>query len=190
MSTDKYVKGECRSCAGHLEFPAHAAGEVIPCPHCGRPTELVCKPAARRRWFGVLIFAVLLAGGAAAVWVLFGKQTPPVPLRHDAAGVQPAKPSPPADEFVTNDFSISAVKLEKAAGGSLVYVTGKVRNLAERQRFGVKVEFSLLDSNSAPAGKATDYNRSLEPNGIWNFKALALDSRAAVVRLNSITEAP
>jgi len=36
-------------------------------------------------------------------------------------------------------------KLEKTSGSSLVYVTGTIRNDSERQRFGVKVEFSLFD---------------------------------------------
>lgn len=40
MSTNDFVKGECKRCAGHIEFPALAIGQTVSCPHCGQPTEL------------------------------------------------------------------------------------------------------------------------------------------------------
>ena len=40
-----FSKGLCQSCGGHLEFMASAAGESIPCPHCGQATLLTPIPA-------------------------------------------------------------------------------------------------------------------------------------------------
>jgi hypothetical protein len=35
------VKGKCQSCGGPLEFEAEHNGAQVPCPHCGRATQLV-----------------------------------------------------------------------------------------------------------------------------------------------------
>lgn len=93
-----------------------------------------------------------------------------------------------ADEINTNEFAIAAYKLEQAKGSSLVYVTGKLRNLAGRQRFGIKLAFDLFDANDTPIGKATDYHPMFEPHTDWTFKALVLDSKSATARFNSIRE--
>lgn len=37
---EKFYKAHCNYCEGHIEFPASAMEEVIPCPHCHRPTVL------------------------------------------------------------------------------------------------------------------------------------------------------
>jgi hypothetical protein len=94
----------------------------------------------------------------------------------------------PSDEQRTNDFAISPVKLQKTPGSSLVYVTGKIRNLTGRQRFGVKVELGLFDAQTNAIGRASDYQPVLEPNGDWRFKALVMESQAASARLNTIAE--
>ena len=92
------------------------------------------------------------------------------------------------DEINTNEFAIASYKLEQAKGSSLVYVTGKLRNLAGRQRFGIKLAFDLFDANDTPVGKATDYRPMIEPHTDWTFKALVLDSKSATARFNSIRE--
>src|SRR5271165_5831878 len=71
MSNSAFIKGECGHCAGHLEFPADAAGQTISCPHCGQPTELVApvlpnKPCGSGRiWLGIGVAAGLAAAGLA-----------------------------------------------------------------------------------------------------------------------------
>jgi hypothetical protein len=37
-------KAACSHCGGHIEFPAHALGQIIPCPHCAKTITLL-KPA-------------------------------------------------------------------------------------------------------------------------------------------------
>jgi len=194
MSTTNFVKGECGQCAGHLEFAAGAIGSIVQCPHCGRPTELVANlPPARaagpRRLVAGIVAAILLAAGLVAAISFFIKANPAgVSEKSAKPAARATAASRPADEANTNGFAVPAIKLEKAPGSSLVYVTGKIRNLAGRQRFGVKLEFGLFDTNGLPAGKATDYCQVLEPHADWAFKALVFDSKAASARLDSIHE--
>ncbi len=92
------------------------------------------------------------------------------------------------DELATNGFALSTFKLERAPGSSLVYVTGTVRNLQVKQRFGVKIIFGLLATNQTSVGTASDYAATLEANGRWQFKALVMESKATTASLNSIRE--
>jgi hypothetical protein len=107
----------------------------------------------------------------------------------------PALPPPvhlaapaPQPEALTNDFALLPFKLEKTSGSSLVYVTGTVRNLSDQQRFGVKVEFRLFDTNDNSVGTATDYQSVLDPHAEWHFKAMVMASRTASARFGSIAE--
>src|SRR5690242_12207778 len=69
MPITKYLKGECQSCGGHLEFPAEAVGASIDCPHCGKTTELLLAtphhdptvPLSTIIWTAVTV--LLLLGG-------------------------------------------------------------------------------------------------------------------------------
>lgn len=190
MSEPGFAKCECRHCGGHIEFPDAAGGQAVPCPHCGQLTEL----PAKSRGIPHLRLALIVGGVAliAAISIALarsGKHKPPAA----PANIIPAVTNPPAakrksGEIITNEFSVSAVKLEKTSGSSLVYVTGKVKNLADQQRFGVKVEFGLFDTNKNTVGTATDYQAVLEPKAEWNFKALIMESRAASARFDSISE--
>jgi uncharacterized OB-fold protein len=203
MSNNNFVKGECRHCAGHLEFPADAAGATTACPHCGQQTELVPSVSpnktnrSSRVVFGAglagLAVFVVVAGIAAAVFLVKPSghskisETQAASPVLTATSTVPVAPAVEAEER-TNDYAIAAIKLEKTPGSSLVYVTGKIRNLTGHQRFGVKIEFGLLDAGGRAVGKATDYQPVLEPNGDWRCKALVMDSKAASARLDSIHE--
>jgi len=196
MSRRPYLRGRCQHCDGHLEFPADAAGDRIECPHCEEKTDLIAdgpaKGSPRLLMAGVAVLA--LAAGLAGFWWHQKKAvaspappvaaTPAVPPANANSGIKP----PAADETVISDFAISGIKLEREKGSSLVYVTGKVRNLTERQRFGVKVELKLFDAQDQLAGKTTDYHSVLEPHGTWKFKALVLESKTASAALDDVIE--
>jgi hypothetical protein len=204
MSTSPFVKGECRQCGGHLEFPAEAAGETIPCPHCGQPTELVAANSLNksagpfRTLFLAGIGVCIVAAGLAVVFLRHPATPAPVvetggrlalPANSLAAATNsPATRSHPAVESLTNEFALLPYQLEKTPGSSLVYVTGTLRNASSRQRFGVKIEFALLDLNSNAVGKATDYQPVLDPHGEWHFKALVMESKTAAARFTSVAE--
>ena len=194
MSNNNFLKGECRHCAGHLEFPADGAGQFIECPHCGQSTELTALVVAgqnqmqRKLWLGMAA-AVMFA--VAAFWFLKLKPIPAATMRSSSA---PAMTNNSSAAMTTsgyertNDFTVSAVKLEKTPGSSLVYVTGKVRNVSDRRRFGVKLELGLSDSHENPVGRAKDYQSLMEPGSEWSFKAMVLETNAASAKLNSILE--
>jgi uncharacterized OB-fold protein len=194
MSNHNFVKGECQHCAGHLEFPADAAGETIVCPHCGQTTELAATVlpnkinGSRRMWLAAAVLGLVLLGGLTAMFFQ---------MKHAGSSassqikVVPAvvQSQPPVGER-TNDFAIAVIKLEKTPGNSLVHVTANIQNLSEHQRFGVKVEFELFDANGNPVGTATDYQPVLEPRGDWRCKALVMDAKATSAKFNSIHEDP
>ncbi len=197
MSNRIFSKGECCHCAGHLEFPAEAAGQTVDCPHCGQPIQLiVLSPASgpragRRLWRG----ACLLLFGAltifAVAWWWFEQPGRPAGSPSTVAlqpRVHPPVIASPPDEAITNDFAISFSQLEKTPGSSLVYLTGHIRNSSDRRRFAVKADWDLFDSDHHPVGLAKDYQPIIEPGGDWHFKALVLEPRAVSARLHSISE--
>ena len=195
MSNIKFVKGECGQCAGHLEFAASDIGAIVQCPHCGQQTELVATlpppraDSSRKLAMGIVAASLLAVAGLIAAIVLLKKAPPAFVLEKSTKSVtRTTTTSRPADEINTNEFTSPTIKLEKTPGSSLLYVTGKIQNLAGRQRFGIKLEFGLFDTNSMPVGKATDYRQVLEPHAEWAFKALVFDSKVASARLNSIHE--
>ncbi len=196
MSTGNFVKGECRQCAGHLEFPATAAGETIACPHCGQPTRLVPGHPTRKSKLRrpLLLAAIAALSLATVVATLIGSRRGnknallPATTKPRPVSATPSPARPPGDEVITNEFSISGIRLEKTTNSSLVYVTGKVRNLADRQRFGVKLECRLFDASQLSAGTATDYQRLLNPREEWTFQALVINSKAVSARWPTISE--
>jgi hypothetical protein len=208
MSNHEFVKGECRLCGGHLEFPAEAIGKTIACPHCGQSIELQAtesKPKAggRRLW---VIGIALLACGAVAAIILLGRRShptagtfppstattnvsnPPITPEPKIVPASPPVEPPRPGEVLTNSFGISGGTMQSTSGSSLVYVLGTVRNLSDRQRFGVKVEFSLLDAAGQVIGHATDYQSEIDPHAEWDFKALVMESKAVSAHFSGITE--
>lgn len=144
---------------------------------------------------------VVVALASVALWRRTpGHDTPsaPAPLSATAtnqvaspaevASAPPAGPPQPQPEALTNDFALLPFRLEKTPGSSLVHVTGLVRNLGPRQRFGVKIEFGLFDTNDHPVGVATDYQPMLEPHAEWRFKALVMATKAASAQFVWIAE--
>ena len=209
MSTSNFIKSECRQCGGHLEFPAEAGGQSIPCPHCGKTTELVVPVSAietddpRRIWPGVIAGILLgLAGLAAAIFFLNkpkpvhtgGSIPPPAAPTQPAQAASVAPTNPPSTPIIApvgesmNGFTYTDIKLEKTPGSSLVYATGKIINSSNHRRFGVKVELNLFDEHSNSVGKTKDYQPLLEPGAEWHFKAMIMKSTAASAKLSSILE--
>ena len=197
MSNRNFVKGQCHHCAGHLEFPTDAAGETIPCPHCGQPTELIAPVSTnknngiRRIAIGITVLILLIAIGLAALILLKEKSTATISVNQAATSAQTNLANAgnlPASWERTNDFAISTIKLEKTSGSSLVYASGTVRNLGGQRRFGVKISVQLIDAENQSVGQSQDYQPLMEPNAEWHFKALVLGAKAVSARVNSISE--
>ena len=198
MSSSEFVKGSCSRCGGHLEFPAEAVGQSAPCPHCGQTTGLFAaispeKPRISGRKRQAIAVAIALCAVIPSILLALHKtgntsgsgQGTPAIGQSNAPAVTKA-PAGPKPEAETNDFAIMPYKLDKTPGSTLVYVTGTVRNLAGQQRFGVKLEFSLFDTNDNYLGAATDYRSVLSTNGVWQFKAMVMASKTTYARFSSI----
>jgi hypothetical protein len=197
MDQTKYLKGECAHCGGHIEFPALSAGTVADCPHCGKPTELLLArpkeeptiPTKTLVWT-IIAAAVLILGLAGTLYALhLAKKRIVVKSGALAATNAIAKPPIETNALANTGFKAGNVQLEKAKGSSLVYATGTLKNMENRQRFGVKVELDLFDAGGKKIGEASDYQSVIETNGEWQFKALVVDSkRTASGKIRDITE--
>src|SRR6266571_5782083 len=77
LGSEKFLKGFCKSCGGHLEFRTSALGQTISCPHCGQSTVLSAAPGP----FPAPPVLPQVAGSRAAEAV-----KTPAPRRAEAAG--------------------------------------------------------------------------------------------------------
>ena len=201
MTTDtkmlkiKNLRGECQHCGGQIEFHAEHAGSTAECPHCGQQTELLLAvppeeeaPIRKKAIVFTVVAVLILVGGLIAANIAL-KRAKRLQAGRPATPVESAKPAASADPFVAQGFRVSAVTLEPGPGSSLVYAVGTIQNLADRQRFGVKVELELLDAEGNKAGSASDYQKVIEPNAEWKFRALVTDKRAKTVKVAAIQEA-
>lgn len=185
-----------------MEFPADALGMLVECPHCNQQTELTLPPPLETSDPGIpakavvwaIIALLILGGGLAGSLIalkkaqrLYGHQNQPA-TNASLSQTPTNSISPELDAAAREQFSLSPIKLEKNQGSSLIYATGTVSNLTDKQRFGVKVELYLLDATNQKIGVASDYQQVIEPRGQWSFKALVVDSKTVAVRLASISE--
>ncbi len=98
----------------------------------------------------------------------------------------PPKPNPPPDPW--HGLKPGEVTLEKTGDGRLVYAIGSLTNFTQRQRFGVKVTFDVLDEHRNKIGAATDYIDVIEPGKAWKFRALVTDKNATAAKLIHVKE--
>ena len=86
---------------------------------------------------GIVLMVVVIVAAA----ILFLKRPAPVSVPEKIISAATNLPAAKViEENTTNGFALAALKLEKTPGSSLVYVTGTIRNLNDRQRFGVKAD--------------------------------------------------
>jgi predicted RNA-binding Zn-ribbon protein involved in translation (DUF1610 family) len=90
MSEEKFFKAYCKKCGGKIEFPSHAMGVTIACPHCGKDTILSAAQAAPVA--GPAPPAAPAKGGSAADAIAAVQQ------KKEAAKKELPKQPPPKDE--------------------------------------------------------------------------------------------
>lgn len=200
MKQTKFLKGECQHCHGHIEFPAESAGLTTDCPHCGKQTELLLalpkdEPTIPRATiiYTAIAVIILVTGLAGAMIALKMAERKVGHKKTDAvAEAPPAAPTngvaDPADPVAQAGFEVSPITIEKTKGSSLIYAIGSLSNLTDRQRFGVKLQFDLLDDAGQKVGAAKDYQSVIEPKGEWKFRALVVTSKATSAKIASLTE--
>ena len=59
----------------------------------------------------------------------------------------------------------------------VTYIEGKIQNNSDQSAKYIMIEFSIYDSENNKIGTCNDYSSSLEPNGIWKFKAICTKPR-------------
>lgn len=192
----KNLRGECQHCGGAIEFHAEHTGSTAECPHCGQQTELMLalppeekSPLQKKAIVFTVIAIVILGGGLLAANSALKRAKHLQTQRQPATQVEPARPAISADPFAAQGFRVSPVTVEQGQGSSLVYVVGSITNASNRQRFGVKVELELFAADGSKLGAASDYQKVLEPNAAWKFRALAVDKRTAIAKIAAIKEA-
>ena len=197
MNQKKNIKGNCQQCGGPFDFPVEGVGQTVDCPHCGRPTELLlatprATSAVSTRQIGYVIVAItILIGGLVGTMIAL-KRAQRMKANQigtgDVAGATTATTSTPTDPLAQAGFQASAVTIEKATSGSLLYAQGTLRNISPSKKFGVKIELELRDAQNWKLGTATDYQPTLEPGAEWKFKAMVMNPKTASAAILSIKE--
>jgi len=172
---------ECPDCHGLIEMPVPTTPpDELCCPHCGhimRPRP-PAKLSAGKIAAVIVILLLMGAVGFFAAVALKRATTPSPP----AQSAQPAA----VPSISTNQFTISGVRLEKE--GALRYVQGTASNGLAQQRFGVKIHLELLDTNELRVGSASDYRPMVQPNEVWQFRALVVEPAAVSAAVTGIQE--
>lgn len=191
----KNLRGECQQCGGSIEFHAEHAGTTADCPHCGQPTELLLavppevESPIRRKAIVFAVLAILILGGGLIATNIALKRAKR--LQAERQAVPPAAPENP---FAVQAFKVTPVKLEQGQGSSLVYASGTIYNTTNRQRFGVTVDVEIRAADGAKLGVASDYQKVIEPNAAWEFRALVRERRdaksGATATITAIRETP
>jgi hypothetical protein len=179
MSNDTaWLTFECPDCHGLVEIPAPAAApEQLQCPHCG---YVIQRPATESSAKKILVLtAVLVALAALGLGVA-------IVLKRGTREIPPPLANPPPSSVTTNQFTISGVRLEKQ--GALRYTQGTISNALSQQRFGVKIHLELLDTNEVRVGTASDYRPAVQPNEVWQFRALVVEASAVSAAVIDIQE--
>jgi hypothetical protein len=209
MNEDEYLKGTCKECGNHIEFPPSAAGTTVACPHCGEWTELNAdnaaveeQPTSKFPILLALIGCVVVVGAVGAFLFLraHSKNLAEAPIPAPTKVVATPTNLPPTNAALAkpvvvekkqkslDDLKPSVVQLEKAKVGNLVYAVGTITNASEYQRFGVKVELELFNKNGKKIGSTTDYKDIIEPNREWPFHAMVLDPKTTSAKVSSVKE--
>jgi len=138
--------------------------------------------------FTVVVLVILVGGGAGIMLALKRAQRLSTQQQQARGQVTPLASSQPADPFAAIGFRVSPVILDKGEGSSIVHAVGTIANLANRPRFGVRVELELLDAAGNKVGNATDYRPTLELKEEWRFRALVVEKQVASAKITRINE--
>ena|ERR1043165_1451203 len=200
MNRSKYLKGECQHCHGHIEFPVESAGLTTTCPHCGKETDLLLalpkdEPTIPTATIIYTVIAIVILGGGLVGTMIalkmaqrkVARQNEIVVAQSPAAAPTNAAPDS-TDPIALAGFRIGAITIEKTAGTSLRHAVGILSNTADRQRFGVQIQFDLFDDSGQKIDTSKDYQQVIEPNGEWKFHAPVMSSKATSAKVTSVIE--
>jgi hypothetical protein len=183
MSDKFFAKAHCRHCGGHIEFPCEAAGMMVPCPHCQKPTPLPAALRGKRKiWW--LVMPGLLLGLIVGGWLAMNG------LPHTGSAAKPSviPNPPPADLQRVSQLAFWNFAIERKEDSTITHATARVLNESDAIRYGIEVKLELLDALGQPVGTAKDYIERLEPNQDSHIRAMVIKRDTASARVQSITE--
>lgn len=203
MTRPSHFKCECHHCHGHLECPAEAAGQVIACPHCGKPTELpdILQPpksagAAKKLIVASVVLIALVVSSAIAILAnKITERNEHIRRVYAEAAKLAARQAAEAearakDPLAQAGWKVSPIALEKRPGSTIIHATGTLINETDRRRFGVRIKLDLFNVVEQKIGGANDYQAALEPHGRWQFSALVVDAQAVTAKVAAVEESP
>lgn len=157
------------------------------------PTPVAANSSGKRTVLVVVLTLIVLgalAGGGFYFWKKRGSTSAGTSTSTDTNSAAFNAPVTATKPKKLDDLNVGSPTLEKAKTGSLVYAVGMLKNDSDHQRYGVRVEFELLDAAGKNVGKASDYKDVIEPRKEWRFRALVLTKKAASARFVSVNEDP
>jgi hypothetical protein len=153
----KYLKCSCPHCTGHVEYPSHAGGKLIDCPHCGQSLRLTYPRPPVLAVFLILGCLIVL------VTVLVAMATRPSgivlnPMHKPAAEPKAVAPIP-SEPSISQDVLDEADRVNKA----LTDLGFCIRSEYERPTLKVFVgpAFYFADAREKETGMAAIYIHNL-----------------------------
>ena len=137
------------------------------------------KPVYKRWWF--ILIAVLIVigaiGAAAGGDDEEGKtDEPSSQTQQEQSGDEnKSEDEEEEDENLVDGFEIMGEFSEERDSFSL-YITGKVKNKKGRELSYAQIIFNLYDKDGAQIGTAVDNINNVKEDGVWKFKAIALEN--------------
>jgi len=127
-----YHKINCPSCSGRIEFPVHAAGELIDCPHCQKPVRLeIVRPQSKHKIWPICLVILATIFISSLTTLIIVHRKPPLP------------PPPPKD---FTQLKRDLIELNQALQSGIDIKTG----LIEQEKFQeclnrLDVDYQLQD---------------------------------------------
>lgn len=137
------------------------------------------KPVYKRWWF--ILIAVLIVigaiGAAAGGDDEEGKtdESSSQTQQEQSGDENKSEDEEEEDENLVDGFEIMGEFSEERDSFSL-YITGKVKNKKGRELSYAQIIFNLYDKDGAQIGTAVDNINNVKEDGVWKFKAIALEN--------------
>ena len=139
------------------------------------------KPVYKRWWFILLAVLIVIGaiGAAAGGDDEEGKtDEPSSQTQQEQSGDENKsedEEEEDEDENLVDGFEIMGEFSEERDSFSL-YITGKVKNKKGRELSYAQIIFNLYDKDGAQIGTAVDNINNVKEDGVWKFKAIALEN--------------
>lgn len=151
----------CKACGKEI------AKGVKVCPHCGKDQRNFFM---RHKVLSVII-SIALIGGIGSMGNTSNTSNTP---SEGATTTQSTSTSTNTKNEVRKP-KYEILEHKAINDNGIKYITGKVKNNTGKQVSYAQVEINLYDANGQQCGSTLANVNNLEPEGVWNFKAIAIE---------------